>query len=126
MSRRAISVVCLAVVAVLAVAGLANAAPRPTPSCSFTPSAIAAGEVTTLSAVDLPTDTRIGYSFRSYDPSVFWVVPEGAFSITGVWPLPHGETTAYIWTRGRGKSLIKAGPGLNDYHVIAMCQITVT
>ena len=84
---------------------------RQEPSCSLTP--------TLLSAVDLPIDISFGFTFQPY-PSVGLRTQDGTFSREGTYIAP---LTAYFWVRGHGPSLIKAGPQLNDYHVIAICSV---
>lgn len=44
------------------------------------------------------------------------------WSADGTLAVQTWATDAFIWVRGHGPSLIKAGPALNDYHVIAMCS----
>jgi hypothetical protein len=44
------------------------------------------------------------------------------WSADGTLAVETWATSAWFWVRGHGKSLIKAGPQLNDYHLIAECH----
>jgi len=91
------------------------AAKAPAPACSITPTADPA--VWTLTAWNLPTNDELGFSPDLY-PIMGVSAPTG--TLTRDWWYPQ----VYVWERGGGKSLIKPGPGLNDYHVIAFCSAT--
>ena len=94
------------IVAVLA--SLLMGAKAPDASCS-----ISAG---TLRITGLPTRDTFTYTPDVYPVGTTLLSPDGTW--TTAWPWP----AAYVWERGGGPSLVKPGPGLNDYHVIALCS----
>ena len=74
----------------------------------------------TLYAAGLSTTYPVGLTYDPYPIGIgtgIPVAPDGTFSHQ------YGWATAYFWVRGHGPSLIKPGPQLNDYHVIAMCEV---
>lgn len=83
------------------------AAPRPEPGCT-----LADGH---LSAWNLPDDP-INVTPTLYPVGGGQLYPDGVMERD--WHHPE----AFVWTRGGGKSLFKAGKQLNDYHVIAYCE----
>ena len=107
----------------LLMATTAFAAKAPPAECSWSPNAIAAGQASVMNATGLPTNDTIAFTWEPY-PIGTTLRTDGTYSIT--WTFSSaGNYTLYIWQRGGGKSLIKAGPQLNDYRVIAICSITV-
>jgi hypothetical protein len=97
-----------AVVLAAALASPVSAAPRPTPSCYITDGI--------LYAVNLPIDEPLAFTNTLYPSGVGWRTQDGTATF------PVSVSPVYIWQRGGGKSLLKAGPQLNDYHVIAVCE----
>lgn len=73
-----------------------------------------------VNAYNLPTDEPLTITTSLYPIGGGTIYPTGTFSLI-LYATP--PVTVYIWERGGGKSLIKPGPGLNDYHVIAYCSI---
>jgi len=101
------------IVVVLAALALASpASARTEPVCWFT------ADPLTLNASGLPT-TPFGVSFDPFPMTSTLTSIDGTFSMP-VYRTP--PLTAYFWQRGHGPSLLKPGPGLNDYHVIALCS----
>ena len=70
-----------------------------------------------LYVIGLPTTYGFAITYDPYPVGTTQMDDDGLFDRQ--WPYP----TAYVWVRGHGPSLIKAGKQLNDYHVIAMCQV---
>ena len=69
-----------------------------------------------LYAQALPTTYPFAWTPTLYPVGTTIMTTDGTYSIQ------TSATTAYFWVRGHGPSLIKAGPQLNDYHVIAICE----
>jgi hypothetical protein len=69
-----------------------------------------------LYATGLPTTYPYSVTSEPY--------PSGttSWSVDGTLAVLTWATDAFFWVRGHGKSLIKAGPQLNDYHLIAECH----
>lgn len=112
-----------AVTLVAALVTTASAAPKPDTACWFMPNQIAAGGTWTMTAVNLPDEYA-----ATWGPSFGWPLDPAVSSLPGtaIWVgIATNDAIAYIWQRGGGRSLIKAGPRLNDYHVIAMCSLIV-
>lgn len=100
--------------------GTTLAAKAVAPSCSFDPSVVPEGQGSLLTAINLPVGAEIRLSFNDLYPYGGWVEDDGTFQYPNAGPAPM---TAYFWRRGHGKSLIKPGQQLNDYHVIAYCVL---
>ena len=95
------------------------AAASPNPTCTLT------GSPVVLSAINLPNDTLLGLTLYPGEPvnprpGGGFVTTDGTYTETLSMTPP---ITAYFWQRGHGPSLIKLGPQLNDYKVIAICAI---
>ena len=73
-------------------------------------------EAGTLYAQGLPTTYPFAWTPTPYPVGTTLLTTDGTYSIQ------TSATSAYFWVRGHGPSLIKAGPQLNDYHVIAICE----
>lgn len=114
--------IALAAVLSIAFAGPVSAAASPDPSCSWTPSSVASGEVSTATVINMPTDRLFTYTFSPYPRGVTLSTTDGTYSVEWI----VGETTTiYFWTRGGGGGLFKPGKQLNDYHPVAICTVTV-
>jgi hypothetical protein len=100
--------VALALAVLVLLYGSANAAKPTEASCWF-----ADGY---LYATGLPTTYPYSITTEPY--------PTGttSWSVDGTLAVQTWATDAYVWVRGHGKSLWKAGNQLNDYHVIAECH----
>jgi hypothetical protein len=82
-----------------------------------TPSCTISGSPLVLRAINLP-DNPLAITSDPYPTGVGIYAVNGTLTITLAASPP---ITIYIWQRGGGPSLIKAGAQLNDYHVIAIC-----
>lgn len=111
----------------LVLAAPVAAAPAPAPACRFDPALISPGQTFVLSAENLPVSKPFAFTFEPYPIGTSLLTADGTFSINLTFtPVEPVETlTAYFWVRGGGKSLIKSGPQLNDYRVVAMCSAAV-
>ena len=69
-----------------------------------------------LYATGLPTTYPFAVTSEPYP------VGTTPWSVDGTFRVQTSITTAYFWVRGHGPSLIKAGPQLNDYHVICIAE----
>lgn len=98
-----------------------NAAPSRVTECHWTPNPVTVDQAATLYVTGLPTTYPFTITFDPYPRGTSWWTVDGTFTSSG-W---YGSRTAYVWVRGHGPSLIKAGKQLNDYHVIAMCTLEV-
>lgn len=112
---------CLVIVGAIALvlAYDAMAARRPEAACSWTPGTVAPGETARLDAWNLPDEWTL--TWEPYPRGVGDAPP----TYSQEWTITE-DRTAYFITRGGGKSLIKLGPQLSDYHVVAMCSVEVT
>ncbi len=109
MRRLAVIAACVLVLALLYLfAQPANAAQRVETTCWF-----ADGY---LYAEGLPTTYPYAITTES--------IPTGTtqWSADGTYSGPTSATAAFFWVRGHGPSLIKAGPGWNDYRVICIAE----
>ena len=79
------------------------------------------GDTYTLSAVNLPTGVDIAVTYTPYPVGGGFQTQDGTYSFTrSDFPIavtPPEAVTAYFWTRGKGKSLIKPGPQLGGFHI---------
>lgn len=90
-----------------------GAAKAPETTCWF-----AAGD---FYATGLPTTYPFALTYEPYPTGT------GSWSTDGTLYLDLNAavgTRVFVWVRGHGPSLVKAGPALNDYHVIALCEAT--
>jgi hypothetical protein len=90
-------------------AGDVRAAPRPETRCWF-----ADGY---LYAEGLPTTYPYAITTEPYPTGTTQWSVDGTLAVYLPW-----IDTAYIWVRGHGPSLIKAGPQLSDFHVICIAE----
>lgn len=97
-----------------------SAAKAPPTLCWFDPNPTTGA--TTLYVTGLPTNDTYAITWDLHPVGTTRTTEDGTVTI----PLVLAESrTAYVWQRGGGKSLFKAGPQLNDYHVIAYCSVEV-
>jgi hypothetical protein len=99
----------------------AKSAPRPDPSCSWNPSALASPGESVVTAINLPTNRSVSFSFDLY-PGGGIKYPSGSVSFALT---VEQTTTLHVWARGGSGSLGNGGPQLGDYHLIAICTVTV-
>jgi hypothetical protein len=94
---------------------------EPAVACWTDPSEVPYGGATTLYAVNLPAD---GWSVTTFPYPIGTSRTDPSFTL----PVPNvtADTTWYVWRRGHGKSLLRAGPQFNDYHVICIASVHVT
>lgn len=74
----------------------------------------------TFHAINLPTNDAFSITSDPYPTGT------GTWSVDGTYTVVVAATpplTFYVWRRGGGVNLLKAGKQLNDYHVIAICSI---
>ena len=94
-------------------AGPIRAAKAPDPVCTWT--------ATEFRLANMNPTVPFSVTFEPY-PTGTSTYPNA----DGTWVIPNfwtGPLTAYVWVRGHGPSLIKAGPGLNDYHVVCIAEL---
>lgn len=85
----------------------------PDPVCWFS------ADASTLYASGLPTNDTFSVTYSPYPAGTHLTTTDGTFSTATDRTAP---LTAYFWERGGGKSLMKVGAQLNDYHLIATCS----
>jgi hypothetical protein len=74
----------------------------------------------TFHAINLPTNDSFSITSDPYPTGTGTWTVDGTYTFVVAASPP---LTYYVWRRGGGTNLLKAGKQLNDYHVIAICSI---